>query len=98
MDHILIFGKDKHEHDTRLKQVLGTLSQSGLTINPEKFDFSKRQLDYMGQAEVTAVSATWTRRNHRACQTILGIVSQHDPFAHHRNPAYGFQVLLKNTA
>ena len=48
MDHIPIFGKDKHEHDTRLKQVLGTLSQSDLTINPEKFDFSKRQLDYLG--------------------------------------------------
>ena len=58
MDHIPIVGKDKHENDTRLKQVLGTLSQSDLTINPGKFDFSKRQLDYLGQAEVTAVSAT----------------------------------------
>ena len=35
--------------------------------------------------------------NHRACQTILGIVSQDDPFAHHRNHAYGSHVVQKNT-
>ena len=42
MDDIFIFGKDKHEHDARLKKVLDRLSQSGLTLNPEKFEFSKR--------------------------------------------------------
>ena len=36
IDDILIFGKDKYEHDARLKKVLGRLSQSGLTLNPEK--------------------------------------------------------------
>ena len=49
MDDILIFGKDKHEHDARLKKVLDRLSQSGLALSPEKFEFSKRQLDYLGQ-------------------------------------------------
>ena len=49
MDDILIFGKNKHEHDARLKKVLDRLSQSGLTLNPEKFEFSKWQLDYLGQ-------------------------------------------------
>ena len=41
MDDILIFGKDKHEHNARLKKVLDRLSQSGLTFNPEKMEFSK---------------------------------------------------------
>ena len=50
MDDILIFGKDKHEHDARLKKVLDRLSQSGLALSPEKFEFSKRQLNYLSQA------------------------------------------------
>ena len=54
MDNILhrewfVFGKDKHEDDARLKKALDRLSQSSLTLDPEKFEFSKRQLDYLGQ-------------------------------------------------
>ncbi|KAL8599835.1 hypothetical protein ACOMHN_038408 [Nucella lapillus] len=49
MDDILIFGKNKVEHDARLKLVLDRLSASGLTLNVDKFEFAKTQLEYFGQ-------------------------------------------------
>ena len=48
MDNILVFGRDKAEHDARLRKVLDRLSQAGLTLNLEKFEFAKTQLEYLG--------------------------------------------------
>lgn len=39
-DDILIFGRTKQEHDKALKEVLGRLKQSGLTINEKKCFFN----------------------------------------------------------
>ncbi|KAL8625371.1 hypothetical protein ACOMHN_044514 [Nucella lapillus] len=49
IDDILVFGKDKTEHDARLWQVLDRLLQAGLTLNSRKCEFAKTQLDYLGQ-------------------------------------------------
>ena len=87
MDDILIFGKDKHEHDARLKKVLDRLSQSGLALSPEKFEFSKRQLDYLGQvidtegvkkdpAEVKAILDVKEPENVPDVRGFLGMVNQ----------------------
>ena len=87
MDDILIFGKDKHEHDARLKKVLDRLSQSGLALSPEKFEFSKRQLDYLGQvidtegvkkdpAEVKAILDVKEPENVRDVRRFFGMVNQ----------------------
>ena len=49
MDDILVSGKDKAEHDQRLKQVLDRLVERGLTLNLEKCLFSQTTLEYLGQ-------------------------------------------------
>ncbi|KAL8584885.1 hypothetical protein ACOMHN_037588 [Nucella lapillus] len=49
IDDILVFGKDKPEHDARLWKVLDRLLQAGLTLNSRKCEFAKTQLDYLGQ-------------------------------------------------
>ena len=69
MDDILIFGKNKHEHDARLKKVLDRLSQSGLTLNPEKFEFSKWQLDYLGQV----INAEGVKKDPAKVKAILSM-------------------------
>ena len=49
MDDILIFGSSQQEHNERLLAVLRRLSQSGLTLNKKKCQFSKQKLEYLGQ-------------------------------------------------
>ena len=49
MDDILVRGKDKAEHDQKLKQVLDPMVEKGLTLNLEKCFFSQTRLEYLGQ-------------------------------------------------
>ena len=48
MDDVLVFGKDKKEHDERLIQVLRRIAAAGATLNPEKCEFGKKQLKFLG--------------------------------------------------
>ena len=48
MDDILIFGKDQSEHDQRLEAVLRRIEDAGATLNPQKCEFSKDKLTFLG--------------------------------------------------
>ena len=48
MDDILVHGKDLHTHDERLRQVLGILQNSGLTLNARKCEFRRSSLTFLG--------------------------------------------------
>ena len=48
MDDILVFGKDLHEHNARLEQVLRRIQTSGATLNLKKYEFAKPSLKYLG--------------------------------------------------
>ena len=48
MDDILIFGKDQTEHDQRLEAVLRRIEKAGVTLNPQKCEFSKNKLTFLG--------------------------------------------------
>ncbi|KAL8616804.1 hypothetical protein ACOMHN_017841 [Nucella lapillus] len=87
MDDILIFGKNKVEHDARLKLVLDRLSASGLTLNLDKFEFAKTQLEYLGQfinadgvqkdpAKVKAIIDMKEPENVPDIRRFLGMVNQ----------------------
>ena len=41
MDDILMFGKDREEHDRNLRAVMQTVRASGLKLNREKCQFGK---------------------------------------------------------
>ena len=48
IDNVLIFGKDQREHDTRLYAVLRRLEKAGVTLNPVKCMFSRRNVKFLG--------------------------------------------------
>ena len=48
MDDILIFGKDQSEHDQRLEAVLRRIEDAGATLNPQKCEFSRDKLTFLG--------------------------------------------------
>lgn len=48
MDDVLVFGKDKEEHDERLTQALKKITAAGVTLNPKKCEFGKEQLKSLG--------------------------------------------------
>ena len=50
MDDILVHGKTQKEHDERLEAVLTRLIRARITLNPEKCEFSRKQLKFAGHS------------------------------------------------
>ena len=48
MDEILVFGKDRAEHDKRLHNVMNWIQQAGVTINTDKCEFWRDELTFLG--------------------------------------------------
>ena len=48
MDNILIFGKTQDEHDNYLKAVLNQIEEAIVTLSPQKCEFSKTKLTFLG--------------------------------------------------
>ena len=47
-DHILVWGKDKEDHDQNLRAVMNRIQKSGLKLNKSKCAFALNQLKYCG--------------------------------------------------
>ena len=50
MDDILVHGKTQKEHDERFEAVLTRLIRARITLNPEKCEFSRKQLKFAGHS------------------------------------------------
>uniref|UniRef100_A0A1X7TIF7 Reverse transcriptase domain-containing protein n=1 Tax=Amphimedon queenslandica TaxID=400682 RepID=A0A1X7TIF7_AMPQE len=48
IDDVIIFGKNKKEHDDRLHAALKKIQAAGVTLNGEKCEFNKSQLLFLG--------------------------------------------------
>ncbi|KAK3729801.1 hypothetical protein QZH41_003408 [Actinostola sp. cb2023] len=48
IDDTLVYGRDQKEHDERLEKVLARIEEAGITLNPNKCEFSKRQVTFLG--------------------------------------------------
>ena len=48
MDDVLIFGKDQAEHDEQLEAALRRIEEAGATLNPQKCEFRKPKLIFLG--------------------------------------------------
>ena len=48
MDGILVFGSNQAEHDSRLVAVMERLEKEHVTLNPEKCEFGKRSVKFLG--------------------------------------------------
>ncbi|XP_037515008.1 uncharacterized protein K02A2.6-like [Rhipicephalus sanguineus] len=50
IDDILVFGRDRAEHDSRLQSVLARLRNAGLTLNKSKCQFGVTSVKFLGVA------------------------------------------------
>ena len=48
MDDVFIFGKDQEEHNTHLHAALTKIRSAGVTLNPDKCEFAKRSIIFLG--------------------------------------------------
>ena len=48
LDDVLVFGKDQTKYDARLSEVLKRIESAGATLNPEKCEFVKETLKFLG--------------------------------------------------
>lgn len=48
MDDILVFGKDRNEHNSRLRDVLQRLEKANVTLNLSKCEFEKTTVRFLG--------------------------------------------------
>ena len=48
MDDILVFGKDRVEHDQRLRAALARIETAGVTLNPQKCEIGRNTLIFLG--------------------------------------------------
>ena len=48
MDDVLVIGKDTQEHDCRLRTALQRIKTAGVTLNPDKCEFGKTKLKFLG--------------------------------------------------
>ena len=49
IDDVLIHGKTPQEHDQRLVAVLSRLRKANVTLNKDKYEFSKHSIRFLGQ-------------------------------------------------
>lgn len=49
MDDVLVHGRTKEEHDSRLLKVLGVLQQNNVTLNKDKCQFGVQKVKFLGQ-------------------------------------------------
>ena len=58
MDNVFIFGLDHNEHETRLRAALQSIQEAGVTLNPDKCEFSRRSIAILGHViDTNGISA-----------------------------------------
>lgn len=91
LDDIIVLGKTLEEHLLLLQEVFRRLRQANLKINPDKCQFGRRTLTYLGHVvtptgiqtdpeKVTAILHLPTPKNVRTLRQFLGIASWYRRF------------------
>jgi len=86
LDDILIFTKTKEEHEQAVRQVLQVLKENKLFLYPEKYEFCKQRIEYLGLVisenevsmdlvKVAGVREWPTLKNKTDVQAFLGFVN-----------------------
>ena len=66
LDDILVYGKDREEHNARLEEVFKRIQLAGLRINPGKCDIYREELTFLGHT----VSANGIKTNDKKIKEI----------------------------
>ena len=103
LDDILIFTKTLDEHQKVVRQVMELLQQYGLSLKPEKCEFEKTSIEYLGvvvshdsvkmdPAKVARVSEWPTPSNKKEVQSFLGFTNFYwrfiEGFSHIARPLF----------
>lgn len=108
IDDILIWGKDKKEHDDRLEQVLKIAQQNNIKFNKNKCKFAMKEIVYMGHkisqngyspdnSKIKAITEMSIPKNKKELQTFLGMVTYVGKFIENlSNITAPLRILLKN--
>lgn len=94
IDDILIYGRTKEEHDSRLNKVLFTLNSSGLTLNSETCVLGVESLKFMGHFltksgfkpandKIEAIKAFRKPRSQEEVRSFIGLVNYVGRFVPH---------------
>jgi len=101
MDDILVFSKDKQEHQTQVKRILEKLRQHQLSLKAEKCYFEQEEIEFLGLIisqkgmkmdpnKVKAIKEWPTPTSKRVLQQFLGFVNFYQRFVK------GFAKIAKN--
>jgi hypothetical protein len=85
-DDIIVYGKNQSEHDDRLSALLERLKTVGLTLNPEKCEFSLECISYVGyeisaegvsvsKSKVKSIVETRVPKDVTELRSFLGLVN-----------------------
>jgi RNase H-like domain found in reverse transcriptase/Reverse transcriptase (RNA-dependent DNA polymerase) len=108
INDIMVFTKDVESHKRALGEILKRLKKNSLYVNPEKSEFYKKEVIFLGynisnnkiSADKTKISAlqTWERhKNTRQLQQFIGFVNYYRRFASNfTKRAENLYNLLKN--
>lgn len=94
IDDVLIWGMSQAEHDERLHNVLGRLRKAGLTLNLDKCELNRSEVNFLGhvisangvRADPEKISAVQDMRepsNVSELRSFLGMVTQLGKFIPH---------------
>ncbi|XP_037528497.1 uncharacterized protein K02A2.6-like [Rhipicephalus sanguineus] len=111
IDDVLVFGRDKKEHDLRLQQVLSRLEKAGVTLNSSKCKFGVSEVSFLGvivsaegirpdPAKLEALRSMEPPEDVAAVRRLLGMVNHLARFLPHISDVTApLRILLnKNTA
>ena len=91
MDDILVYGSNQEEHDARLLAVLNRLRETGITLNGNKCQFSKKSVKFLGHVlsgdgitsdpdKVAAIQKIKDPTDKTAIRRFLGMANQLSKF------------------
>ena len=95
LDDLLVQGKTKEEHDQPLMEIADRISKMGLRANPDKCEFYKDNLDYLGwhldkdgkeplRSRVSALLDAPAPQEIGELQSFVGKLNFYDKFLPHR--------------
>ena len=87
MDDVLIFGRDREEHDVRLEAALIRIKSAGITLNKDKCLFGQERIQFLGHiidkngiaadpSKVTAITEMKAPENISELRRFLGMANQ----------------------
>ncbi len=92
VDDILIWGRDRQEHDKNLQQCLKRCREIGIKLNPDKTEIGLTEIQYFGHvlsadglkpdpAKVAAIRDMTPPENRSELETVLGMITYLSKFA-----------------